>query len=58
MNEVIANKKDINDEIFLKYLQYQYPSFLVVRNLIRANQAKNEQLVDNINKGLIDLRNA
>ena len=29
-----------------------------MRDLIRATQAKNEQLVNNVNDGLIDLRNA
>ena len=28
------------------------------KNLIRANRAKNDQLLNNINDGLIDLRNA
>ena len=30
----------------------------LAKDLIRASQAKNEQLVNNINGGLIDLRNA
>ena len=57
MNEIIANKKDINDEIFWNYFKYQNPSFLA-KDLIRATQAKNEQLVNNVNDGLIDLMSA
>ena len=41
----------------MNYFKYQNPSFLAI-DLIRAKQAKNEQLVNNINDGLIDLRNA
>ena len=50
-------KKNINDDIFWKYFKYQNASFLA-RDLIRTNQTKNEQLVNNINDGLIDLRKA
>ena len=57
MNEIIANKKDINDEIFWNYFNYQNPS-LLAKDLTRATQAKNEQLVNNANDGLTDLRNA
>ena len=57
MNDIIANKKNKNDGIFWNYLQYENPSFLA-KPLIRAVQAKNEELVNNVNDGLIDLRNA
>ena len=57
MNEIIAHEKDVNDEIFWNYFQYQNPSFLA-RYLIRAMEAKHEQLVNNVNNGLIHLRNA
>ena len=56
MNEIIADKKDINDQIFRKYFKYQNPLFLV-KDLIRAKQDKNEKLVNDINDGLIDLEN-
>ena len=56
MNEIIADKKDIN-ETFCSYFKYKNP-LLLTKDLIRTNQAKNEQLVKNINDGLIDLRNA
>ena len=50
-------KKYINDDIFWKYFKYQNPSFLA-KDLNRTNQIKNEQLVNKINDGLIDLRKA
>ena len=56
MNEVMTDEKDIDDEIFWNYFKNQIPSILA-KDLIRANQVKNEQLVNNINGGLIDLRN-
>ena len=56
MNKIIADKKDIRTEIFLDYFKYQNPSFFV-KDLISANQNKNEKVVNSINNGLIDLRN-
>ena len=38
-------------------MKYHNPSFLA-KDLIRATQAKNGQLVINVNNGLIDFRNA
>ena len=55
MNEIIACEKDINREIILNYLKYQNPS-LFTKDLIRAQQAKNQQLVNNVNDGLINLK--
>ena len=57
INEVIADKKDKNEKIFWNYFKYQNPLFLA-KDLLRARKAKNEQLENNINDGLIDLRNA
>ena len=57
MNEIIANEKDITGEKFWNYFKYQNSSFLA-KDLIKVTQAKTEQLVNNINDGLIDLRNA
>ena len=54
---MIAEEKDTNDEIFWNYFKYQNPSILA-KDLIRATQAKNQQLVNNVNDGLIDLRTA
>ena len=56
MNKIIADEKGINNDIFLDYFKYQNPS-LLVKYLISAKQNKNEKLVNNINNGLIDLRN-
>ena len=56
MNEIIADKKEINNEIFLSYFNYQNPS-LLVKDLTSAKQNKNEKLINNINNELIDLRN-
>ena len=56
LKEIIANEKDINDELCLDYFKYKNPSFLA-KDLIIATQAKNEQIVNNVNDGLIDLRN-
>ena len=50
MNKIIADEEDINDENF------QNPSFLA-KDLIRSKQFKIEQLVNNINDELINLRN-
>ena len=41
MNEVIADKKDINNEISLNYFQYQNSLFLV-KDLINTEQDQNE----------------
>ena len=57
MNEIIANEKDIKDQIFWNQFKYQNPSFLE-KDLIIAMQAENEQLVYNVNDELIDLRKA
>ena len=54
---MIAEEKDTNDEIFWNYFKYQNPSILA-KDLIRATQAKNQQLVNNVNDGLIDLKTA
>ena len=56
IHEIIADQKDINNEIFLNYCKYQN-QLLLVKNLIGANQIKNEKLVNNVNNGFIDLRN-
>ena len=54
MSEIKADEKYISDQIFWNYFKYQNPSFLA-KDLIRGKQAKNEQVVNNINDGLIDL---
>ena len=57
MNEIIADEKDINNEMFLNYFTYQNPLFLV-NDLISVKQDKSEKLVNHINNGLNDLRNS
>ena len=57
MNKIIDNEKYINDEILWNYLKYQNPLF-VATDSVEVKQAKNEKLVNNINDGLIDFRNA
>ena len=57
MNETISDEKDITNEIFWICFEYLNPSFCA-KDLIRAKQAKNEQLVNNINDELVDLRYA
>ena len=55
---------EINDKIFWNYFKYQtlsiqrfqYPTFSL-KDLIRVKKVKNEQLVNNMNEELIDLRN-
>ena len=47
----------MNDEISWNYFEQQNSLFLE-KDVIRATQAKNEQLVNNVNDGLIDLRKA
>ena len=56
MNEIIANEI-LKYEIFQNYFNYQNPSFLA-KDSVRVTQAKNEQLVNNVNDWLVDLRNA
>ena len=46
----------MNNKIFLSYFKYQNPSFSV-KDSISAKQNKNEKTVNNVNNGLIDLRN-
>ena len=48
-----TNERNINDEIFWNNFKYQNPLFLA-KYLIRANEAKNKQLVNNIN-GFVNL---
>ena len=57
MNEIIADEKHINDQIFWNCFNYQNPLFLT-DSFIRAKQTKNEKLVNKINDELIELRKA
>ena len=57
MKQIIDDEKDINDEIFLIYFKYQSP-LLLLKDLISTKQDKNQKSVNDINDGLIDLKNA
>ena len=57
LNEIKNEEKDINEPIFRKYFNYQYPSFLV-KSLSRKNQNKTVIAVKYLNESLIDLRNS
>ena len=56
MNEIIANKKGINDEIFWNYWKHQNHRFQQKIDLIRSAEPKNKKLVNNDNNELINLR--
>ena len=57
MNGIITDKKGTDNEIFLNFFKYLNLLFLV-KDLISTKIDKNEKLVNNINAGFIDLRNA
>ena len=57
MNGIITDKKATDNEIFLNFFKYLNLLFLV-KDLISTKIDKNEKLVNNINAGFIDLRNA
>ena len=52
----IANKKDINDEIFRIYFKCQILSCLT-KDLLQVTLAKNEQLVNNVKMDWLILKN-
>ena len=56
MKDIIVEEKDINNDVFINYFNYQNRVFLV-KDLISAKEDKNQKIVSNINDGLIDLRN-
>ena len=57
LNEIKNGRKNINNEIFTEYFDYQSPSFLV-KDLYEGNQNKNDIIVKYLNESLIDLRNS
>ena len=57
MIEVGNNEKNIDTEIFNEKFKHQGLSFLT-KDLYQANQAQNEQIVNQFNDALIDLSNA
>ena len=50
-------KKNLNKRIVRECFGYQNPSFLT-KDLLKASQTKNYQMVNVVNDALIDLRNA
>ena len=44
MNEIIADKKDVNNKIFFNQFKYQNPLFLL-KDSITGKQGKNEKIV-------------
>ena len=57
MNKIENDEENIKNEIFQEYFKYHNPSFLA-KYKYKYNQAKNEQIVNQVNDALIDLRNA
>ena len=47
--------KNIFEQMFREYFNYQFPSFLV-KDLYEDNQNKNDIIVEYLNESLIDLR--
>ena len=56
MTKTANDKINTNKLIFREYFGWQDQSFLA-KCLHKANQVKNKQLVNQVNDGLIDLRN-
>ena len=57
LNKIKSYETNVNNEIFKEYFGYWNTSFLA-KDVYKANQTKNEQMVNLVNYGLIDLRNA
>ena len=57
MNKIENDEENIKNEIFKEYFGHHNPSFLA-KYKYKYNQAKNEQIVNQVNDALIDLRNA
>ena len=51
-DEIVTAEKDIIDQIFWKYFNHKTPSYLL-EDLLEFKQAKNEELVNNINDALL-----
>ena len=55
--QIIKEETEINEELFKNYFNFQKPTEML-KNLFNLNdENKNEQLVDVIKSGLIDLKN-
>ena len=49
--------KNINEQIFRDYFLHQTPSYLT-KDLYDSDEIKNDEIIKNINNGLIELRNS
>ena len=57
LNEIKNEEKNINEQIFREYFNYQSPPFLV-KDLYEDNQKKNDRIVKYLSESLINLRNS
>ena len=57
VNKIKNDEKNINTEVFNEYFGYQNPSFLA-EDLFKANQVKNNQIVDQTIDSINELRNS
>ena len=57
VNKIKNDEKNINTEVFNEYFGYQNPSFLA-EDLFKANQVKNDQIVDQTIDSINELRNS
>ena len=57
VNKIKNDEKNRNTEVFNEYFGYQNPSFLA-EDLFKANQVKNNQIVDQTIDSINELRNS
>ena len=57
LNEIKNEEKNINEQIFREYFNYQSPS-LLVKDSYEDNRNKNDIIVKYLNESLIDLKNS
>ena len=57
LNEIKNEEKNINEQIFREYFNYQSPS-LLVKDSYEENRNKNDIIVKYLNESLIDLKNS
>lgn len=54
--KICKSWEKLNNKIFKCYFKFQNP-LLLVKNVYKTNQAKNEKMVNLVNDSLIDLNN-
>ena len=57
LNKFKNEERNINEQIFRYYFLYQAPSYLS-KVLCDSDEIKNDKIIKNSNKGLIELRNS